>query len=106
MFIWLRGSLPRLRYDQFMAFGWKVLIPVSLVWIVLVATVRVIDNEAGLDRNQLIVITGIVLAVFLAVSFLPERKQSAAGPAESELSAYRPEVDDPSGASLDRTSDG
>src|SRR3546814_7036979 len=76
MFIWLRGSLPRLRYDQFMAFGWKVLIPVSLVWIVLVATVRVIDNEGGLDRNQLIVITGIVLAVFLVVSFLPERKKS------------------------------
>ena len=30
IFIWLRGSLPRLRYDQFMAFGWKRLIPVSL----------------------------------------------------------------------------
>ena len=38
MFIWLRGSLPRLRYDQFMAFGWKRLIPVSLVWIIAVAT--------------------------------------------------------------------
>ena len=37
VFIWLRGTLPRLRYDQFMAFGWKVLIPVSLVWIVIVA---------------------------------------------------------------------
>ena len=33
IFIWLRGSLPRLRYDQFMAFGWKVLIPGSIVWI-------------------------------------------------------------------------
>ena len=31
IFIWLRGSLPRLRYDQFMAFGWKRLIPISLV---------------------------------------------------------------------------
>ena len=39
VFIWLRGTLPRLRYDQFMTFGWKVLIPVSLVWIVVVATV-------------------------------------------------------------------
>ena len=37
MFIWLRGSLPRLRYDQFMAFGWKRLIPISLLWIVAVA---------------------------------------------------------------------
>ena len=38
IFIWLRGSLPRLRYDQFMAFGWKRLIPLSLLWIVAVAT--------------------------------------------------------------------
>src|SRR5712664_2668382 len=38
-FIWLRGSLPRIRYDQLMAFGWKVLIPVSLAWILMVATV-------------------------------------------------------------------
>ena len=40
LFIWLRGSLPRTRYDQFMKFGWKFLIPASLVWIVLVALVR------------------------------------------------------------------
>ena len=43
IFIWLRGTLPRLRYDQFMAFGWKRLIPVSLVWIVAVATIRAIS---------------------------------------------------------------
>ncbi len=40
VFIWLRGSLPRLRYDQFMAFGWKRLIPAALLWIIAVATIR------------------------------------------------------------------
>ena len=68
VFIWLRGSLPRMRYDQFMKFGWKVLIPLSLLWIAIVATVRAISNEATIDRQDILIWGGVALAVLLVVS--------------------------------------
>jgi NADH-quinone oxidoreductase subunit H len=43
-FVWLRGTLPRMRYDQFMHLGWKVLIPVNLVWIMVVAALHVLGH--------------------------------------------------------------
>ena len=50
VFVWLRGTLPRLRYDQFMRFGWKVLIPVNLVWILLAR--RASASLAGRDSTR------------------------------------------------------
>jgi NADH-quinone oxidoreductase subunit H len=74
IFIWLRGTLPRMRYDQFMAFGWKVLIPFSLVWIVMVAAVRTASLDGGIDRKYLLIALGVVVAIFLAVFFFGEQQ--------------------------------
>jgi NADH-quinone oxidoreductase subunit H len=66
VFIWLRGTLPRLRYDQFMRFGWKVLIPASLVWIVIVAAARVVRNEYSVTTQELLLVgAGALIAIVL-----------------------------------------
>ncbi|MFB9905250.1 NADH-quinone oxidoreductase subunit NuoH [Allokutzneria oryzae] len=73
-FIWLRGTLPRYRYDQFMKLGWKFLVPFSLVWIVAVATIKTIRNQ-GVTPEQVLYIGGGLLVVLLVVAFLiPDRK--------------------------------
>jgi len=69
LFIWLRGSLPRLRYDQFMALGWKYLIPISLGWIVAVATIRAISLDGGIDRQYLLIGIGVLAVLMLGIFF-------------------------------------
>ena len=63
IFIWLRGTLPRFLYDQFMRFGWKVLIPISVLWILIIAIIRGVSQEQGLTPTPLSITAGIILTV-------------------------------------------
>src|SRR6201992_1264996 len=65
IYFWLRAALPRLRYDQFMALGWKLLIPASLVWVLIAAVIRTAQNEGDAHWTPILVISSIIFAVAL-----------------------------------------
>ena len=66
-FIWLRGTLPRLRYDQFMRFGWKALIPAALLWIIAVSFIHTLKTQSDtLTTGQKIALVVGVFVIFMA----------------------------------------
>jgi NADH-quinone oxidoreductase subunit H len=66
-FMWLRATLPRMRYDQFMALGWKILIPVSLGWIAIVATTHTLQNQGYQAWATALIGLAIVVVILAAV---------------------------------------
>ncbi|HEX9891889.1 MAG TPA: NADH-quinone oxidoreductase subunit NuoH [Actinomycetota bacterium] len=72
VFIWVRATLPRFRYDRLMNFGWKVLIPWGLVWVLATGAIVVLPDVYGRDdffRGAAIVAGGLVLLSLVAPLF-------------------------------------
>jgi NADH-quinone oxidoreductase subunit H len=95
VFVWLRGSLPRVRYDQFMRFGWKFLIPITLAWVVAVAFIRgaqlsfLGDGKLTVAGRELsvatVVIVSVVAVLALAAAWVWDDRRAARAEAEQEL---------------------
>ncbi|HET6212684.1 MAG TPA: NADH-quinone oxidoreductase subunit H, partial [Micromonosporaceae bacterium] len=77
VFVWLRGTLPRLRYDQFMHLGWKVLLPVNLVWILVLAGIKVMQGEKLSGTSRWLITGGVVVVVALALFLWPAKQEAA-----------------------------
>jgi NADH-quinone oxidoreductase subunit H len=98
-FIWLRGSLPRIRYDQLMRLGWKVLIPAALGWTLIVATARVWRRQGG---SPAVYVIGGAIIIILALLVLrwessAQRAERRAAEAAEKAEAERAEGAAPAG---------
>ncbi len=88
LFVWLRGTLPRFRYDQFMKLGWKVLIPIALAWIIVRATFQALQQENLLQGPILWGSVILVVLVLAGILLIGEKPQPETEPDTSEFDAF------------------
>jgi len=68
LYVWIRATLPRIRYDRLMAFGWKFLIPFGLVWVLLTGAILVLPDVYG--RDAVVTAFAIAFGAIVVVSLI------------------------------------
>jgi NADH-quinone oxidoreductase subunit H len=89
-FILLRGALPRYRYHKLMDLGWKVLIPVALVWTMVTAAFVLLNQEQAVSPQLRLIFGGAAALIVVALLAFGPRE---AGVGETETSSHPPELD-------------
>ena len=76
VYIWVRATLPRFRYDRLMSFGWKVLIPIGLAWVMLTGAIVVLPDEFGRDAvvTAFAIGVGVIVAIMLIWPLFARRR--------------------------------
>jgi len=88
MYVWLRATLPRFRYDQLMDLGWKKLIPTSLVWLMALAALKSTQGESG--GEQVVVVVSVLAGALLTYALLARTIQIGRRRTDAEAAQVEP----------------
>jgi NADH-quinone oxidoreductase subunit H len=85
VFFWIRATIPRIRYDRLMSFGWKVVIPWGLAWVLATGALVVLPDEIGRDTLFLWVAVGfgVTLVLSLVAPLFGRGREAPAGEVSS-----------------------